>query len=559
MKKLLCIVLSVLLISVTVIPCFAAEITYEADYSVPIVRIRGNGGALYNEDGTQIWPLNLDATTEEIAEIVAGVLFPHFFNGILFGQWDEYYDAFYEAVLPIYDEMAFDCDGNPKNGSGIGPEAESRNYSSCRRDAKNDRGDGRYYASSYTYSYDWRCTPYDIVDDLHEYILNVMYSTGSSQVSIDGLCLGSAYVWAYLEKYGELGHIKNVLFDVGISEYTAVADILCGRVELDADALERYLNEKVDPDATEISDLLETGPFINEIILSSVNLLNETGAINSGIDLFDKLYEEIYEGLVPKLGLASVALTPSYWACMSAEDYVTAKAFVFGNEGSEKYNEYALYIDKIDEYYKKVLLHKEDILQKCESKGVHFGAIAKYGFQYYPLVPQQDELADYKSITKYATFGATCAKIGETLGDEYIAKKTAEGLGKYISPDKQIDTSTARFKDSTWVIKNATHDNWDISDDLAHQFLWGTGVTVESLEANPDNSYSRYMIYDPDNTIDPYVYIPGLLVEMTEENCNTSQWGQAEQEAEGSLWSRLASLFRWLTSIFKLLASKLAA
>ncbi len=555
MKKLISLLLVLVLTFSLSVPAFAAD-AYEADYSVPIIKIRGNGGSLYNADGTQIWPLQLDATTEEIAEMVAGVIFPHFFNGILFDEWDAYYDAFYEAVLPIFDDMALDGNGNPQNGSGISEADRQTNEARRYQDTKNWYGDGKYHAESYTYWYDWRLTPYDVIDDLHDYITCIMETTGSDQVSIDGLCLGTAYVWAYLEKYGDLGHIKNVLFDVGISEYTAAADVFCGRVELDADALQRFANEYVDPDATEISDLMETGLFVNEVILTSIDLLNQTGVIDSGIDLFDKLYQKIYEGLVPKLAIASVGTTASYWACMTAEDYVTARAFVFGDENSEMYQNYEGFIQKIDNYYEKVLCHKDDIVEKCQAAGVHFGALAKYGYQYYPFVESQDELADFKSLTKYATLGATCAKVGETLSDEYIAAQEAAGLGKYISNDKQIDTSTALFKDSTWVIKNATHDNWTISQDFAHQFLWGTNVTVESLESKTDGvKYTRFMVFDEENVCPEdasEAVLLSYLKPMTDENCGVTQWENMTTE-EKSLKTILLSLFKWLSAVFKFL------
>lgn len=554
MKKLISVILvAVLMLSFTV-PAFATD-AYEADYSVPIIRIRGNGGSLYNEDGTKIWPLQLDATTEEIVEMVSGVIFPHFFNGILFDRWDAYYDAFYEAVLPIFDEMALDGNGNPQNGSGISAEDKLENETRRYQDTKDWYGDGRYHAENYTYWYDWRLTPYDIIDDLHDYITCVMKTTGSDQVSIDGLCLGSAYVWAYLEKYGDQGHIKNVLFDVGISEYTAATDAFCGRVKLDADALQRFANEYIDPDPTEISDPLETSLLLNDVILSSIDLLNKTGVIDIGISLFDELYQKIYEGLVPKLAIATVGTTASYWACMSAEDYVTAKAFVFGDENSEMYQNYKGFIEKIDNYYNKVICHKDDIVEKCQAAGVHFGALAKYGYQYYPFVESQNELADFKSLTKFATFGATCAKVGETLSDEYIATQEAAGLGKYISNDKQIDTSTALFKDSTWVIKNATHDNWTISQDFSQQFLWGTNVTVESLANKTDGiKYTRYMVFDENNVCPedaPESVLLSYLKPMTDENCGVTQWDDMT-EGEGKL-SMLTSLFKWVRAIIDLI------
>ena len=136
---------------------------------------------------------------------------------------------------------------------------------------------------------------------------------------------------------------------------------------------------------------------------------------------------------------------------------------------------------------------------------------------------------------------------------------TKAGLSKYISPDNQVDTSTARFKDSTWVIKNATHDNRDVAEDLTHQFLWGTNVTVESLESKLDGKhYTRFMLYDSEKTRESNDgFDANLLVPMTEENCTVTQWEDVHHGKESTLFTKLASLFRWLTSILRFFTSKL--
>ena len=44
---------------------------------------------------------------------------------------------------------------------------------------------------------------------------------------------------------------------------------------------------------------------------------------------------------------------------------------------------------------------------------------------------------------------------------------------------------------------------------------------------------------------------------MTQENCNTSQWENLEDRNESTIFTKLIALFKWLSSIFRLLASKL--
>ncbi len=71
------------------------------------------------------------------------------------------------------------------------------------------------------------------------------------------------------------------------------------------------------------------------------------------------------------------------------------------------------------------------------------------------------------------SFGATTAKVPETLSDSYIAKQTEKGLAGYISPDRQIDASTCMFPDQTWFVKNLRHatqtaDVMTLIDAIAH-------------------------------------------------------------------------------------------
>ena len=125
------------------------------------------------------------------------------------------------------------------------------------------------------------------------------------------------------------------------------------------------------------------------------------------------------------------------------------------------------------------------------------------------------------------------------LTDEYIAEREALGYGKYISKDKLIDLSTARFKDTTWVTKNIHHDNWEVDTDVVNNFLWSTNCTPDN-----DDSFARFTVYN-DTT--------KLKETMTEENCNTSQWENLESVPKSTLFTKLKALFNWLITMFKLL------
>ena len=99
--------------------------------------------------------------------------------------------------------------------------------------------------------------------------------------------------------------------------------------------------------------------------------------------------------------------------------------------------------------------------------------------------------------------------------------------------------------DTTWVVKNLHHDAWLPDAEIINNFVWSTNCTTKN-----DDTFARFMVYNEET---------GKKEAMTEDNCNTSQWENLEDRNESTLITKLMALFKWLASIFKLLASKLSA
>ena len=68
----------------------------------------------------------------------------------------------------------------------------------------------------------------------------------------------------------------------------------------------------------------------------------------------------------------------------------------------------------------------------------------------------RNDLSDGLVSLKDASFGTTTAKAGSVLSDEYIARRIDEGKGKYISFDKEVDTSTVRFQSDKFQYKKVS-------------------------------------------------------------------------------------------------------
>ncbi len=547
MKKIVSLFLAVCMAFLLIAPVSAIA---GDDYNVPTILIRGDGASLADSEGNIIWPIQIGSEEEKqaIIDAIVNVVLPHWPIGLIKNDWSGFCDALYEAVFLIFKDTLLDSNGEPViKGSGISPEYQQKNDTMRFTDVKAHRGQQRYYYDDYTFSYDFRLSPFEVMDELHAYITDVMKTTGATKVNIVGRCLGGGFVMAYLDYYldkvnneGMTPYIKNVMFDCVVSnDCDPLTDAFRGKIDIDSDALARFLNEFVDDDDSAISGFLDMTPFLNEVILTSYNLFNELGVLDDVlITPFEEVYAAIYGNLVPRLITAVMGTWPGYWTAVSPEHYEEARDFVFGKADSEKRQEYAVLVSKLDKYHNEVASQRDSIMAECEALGVHFGAVAKYGYQLFPFVESQNQLADQYVTLESASFGATTALIGETLSDDYIANRVSLGFGDYISLDRQVDLSTSILKDTTWVIKNAVHGAWGAEQDIVNNFCWGTEISTLN-----DTRVSRFSVYDDKTkTTSP----------MTAENCGVSQWEDVNQNKnDATLWTKLAALFRWLTAMLR--------
>ncbi len=554
MKKTLALLLAVIMAFSCAVPAFAAS----AVENIPTIMLRGDGNNIYKHDENGETPVWGDAVMDNIAggnigETVANILLPFLVEGLLQDEWDNYYQVFYDEISPIFDGLRLDGDGNPMYNTGISNADAAEN--AYKMNSNQVRSDGSFSIHSYTYWYDWRLDPLDFVDDFHTYITSVMRATKKDRVNLVANCLGGSFLLAYLEKYGDNGHIKNVFFNATVGNGTKLlTDAFTGNIKIDSDAIQRFGYQNVTIDSNSFAGFFASSPIINDLIFTSYDLLDELGVVDQmGLD-FDLIYQKIYEGLVPRLAIAMFATMPGYWSTMEPGKYNEAIKFVFGQPGDELYEEYkGLIENRLNAYYNTVSSKKIDIIEKCKAKGVHFGAVAKYGVQMYPFVESGDQLSDELVDLENASFGATVAdNIFAVLPDSHI-KNAVEG-GKYISPDKQVDASTSIFKDSLWIQKNVNHDTYLMDYQIIEQFCNHTGFTVYD-----DARYPQYMIYIPGTMyVDPETgekdTYTGDIVPMTADNCNLTLWDEipdGPEPEEPTVASRLMAFFRWIAAMIK--------
>ena len=118
MKKIISVLLAILMIFTCAMPAFAST----GVEHLPIILLVGDGTQIYMPDENaengerNVWDDLFDSVSGEgkIVESVANILLPFLTEGLLFDKWDNYYDAFYEEIAPLFDPLRMDENGNPR-------------------------------------------------------------------------------------------------------------------------------------------------------------------------------------------------------------------------------------------------------------------------------------------------------------------------------------------------------------------------------------------------------------------------------------------------------------
>ncbi len=532
MKKLISLVLATVMLFAVTVPMASA-----VNERTPVVYIRGNGDGIYYPDGTlcvaQLEDLDLSDDNgfdkETIVETVVNILKPFVLQGMLFDKWDNYGRTIYDEISPLFPDSGLDENGNPKKGVGV--------LASTMADSVAAAKSAWYYNvnSAYCFAYDWRLSPYDHVDRLHAYVLQVLETTGQEQVSMYARCMGGSLLSAYLERYGHLGKVKNVMFcDVLSNEATVISKAFSGQIEFDARMVERYAGQLDFCGQTGDGVGFAFGDALYEIVFKTMDFFNQINVTDKALDGVEELYEKLYKALIPALLHATgMATQVNYWTEIAEEDMDAALNLAYGEEGSELRTKYAGLIEKIQYYREHISSDLEGFYESLDEMGIHYGFIGKYGFMNAPFTADAELLSDSLASLTHAAVGATTAPIGETLSENYIADRVAEGKSKYISPDKQVDLSTCIALDRTWILKNAHHDIIDCLHPIIYAFLNGTDVTVET------SGYSAFQVYD---------YATETMTEMTEENCADYDFITRPVE-KPTTETRIAAFMRFFTML----------
>ncbi len=525
MKRLLALLLSLLLVFCLAAPAFAVDLGTKGS-QVPLVLLGGDGDTLYDKDGNYLFQIDdlghlLDGSDrQELLRSVANVLQPFLLQGLLFNRWEPYYEALESEIGELTDGIRLDENGNALNGSDISKEHRDEVRNNMSVDKKGTKG---YYGyQDYRFWYDWRLDPMEVAEELHDYIEAICSVTGAEKIALVGRCVGCNIMLAYLARYG-----CNRIYGFGLDGTSSnggefISEAISGKFRLDGPAIERFL---IDYD--------ELGMFqVSDFVLATVDLLVKSGAVER-LDAATRatIYDKVVKGVTSAIATSTFFTMPCYWGFVRAEDYDDAIEYVFGAPGSEKRIRYAGLIEKLNRYHTEVVEKIPELMQGLADHGSNISIISKYGFQIVPTCASSDAVSDQYASVKNSSFGATTSTIYGTLPDDYIVAREAEGKGRYISPDRQVDASTCLFPDYTWFTKGARHGNWTRTENE----LMYTVTTADRQLTIDDFDLTQFMVYDTENKV---------MVPMTAENCHTEYWTADETvDHPQSFLQRLKNFF----------------
>lgn len=532
MKKVLSLLLAAVMVFSLAVPSFAS-FSKRSEY--PIIFLQGNGEDIVDEDGNVVYDFSYD--TSNLANDIVEICMPNLLIGLSTGDYSAYYDSLYNKLSEVYGNAKLDVDGEVLAGTNVAPYRLQQNENVAKRGWASTYGMYEYH-----FWYDWRIDPLELADRLDDFINKILANSGKAKVSIYGRCIGGTPIIAYLAKYGS-EKIDTVCLDAVVTNgCEMIGDTFTGNINLDTDAILRfsdgYFNEN-------IRDVLGGDALIYDVLFSTVKMLNSLGVSNEILQLFmDTIFAQVGEGFISSFTRAGYATWPSYWTMVKADEFEKAKTVIFGDEDSELRVTYAGLIAKLDRYHDEVTSRMPEILKAAKESGTKFCIISKYGSQLFPYVNSYNEISDQWTTIGNASFGATACLIGETLSEEYIEQRTQEGLGRYISVDKQIDASTCALPDNTWIIKGMNHDEWEYcTENLAYAVC---SNEIADIYSDPD--YPQYLCYDKETS---------TLSPLTEENMNCEDYygvdtGTTEDlSRKDSLLKKLKSLFEFLSNFLK--------
>ena len=468
MKKLLCIIMSaVMLLSLSCTAFAAGEVKGDiSEYPVVIVPGYSSSNLYYGdslETGETVWGLNFDYVLERvlarIAELGIGL------GTFAFDDAEYITDVVASELNPLLEKLRCNPDGTSvyelhqdytdalhKNNAYL---IENRTDTMYRQEVEISEEIAQYigHENIYNFSSDFRMGAESCAGELDAFIQSVKEHSGKDKVNIFSLSHGGQVTATYLALYGYKGDVDNAVMTVPAIGGAGIAyDALMACVEFDEECLLRFV---------------ENGTMTEE----NYNWFVKAQPLGFVDTLLNTLFPKIF----PTIG---------YWG--SLWDFITVDKYEHAKETLLDSEESAGLIEISDRYHYEILPSIPEKLAECIDNGMNISIIAGTGNV---VVTGMQENSD-GIITTAAATGATCAPFGQRFADGYEQINPCNGKDK-VSPAMDVDASTAYLPDNTWFVDGLFH-GMTYKDNYTRTLMFNLLLTDNITDVYSDPAYPQF-------------------------------------------------------------------
>lgn len=479
MKKFLSVLLCcILLLSIVPFATFAQN-----EEIVPFILLQGYSGPRLDdaETGEQVWGLDFEKVKARIVAAlpdIAGTVGETFT-----GNTTQLVDILGGILTETLEPIACNPDGTSKYN--LVPHlqtAEQSRVSTIRANSEENliaekeliaMMEGKIGSENiFIFNYDWRKGQVAYAAAIDAFVQDVKALTGAKQVDIFGLSHGGQCGASYLYYYGWKGDVRKIILDVpATGGTTMVGDPLLG----------------------------------NPLNLNYATIMEFVELANGSEDEFEWLIKYIgfqnlnavLSDLCERYIVDFIKYIPSIWDFCPLDVYEQAK------EKRLDPVENAALIAQSDAFHYGAMAHMHEGLVRAQKAGTNVAIITNYGHE---NVTGSKINSDY-IIDTVTSSGAYCAPFGEHFPSDYVTKNAncANPKHMHISPERNVDASTAYLPDNTWFVNGQFHGMY-VFDPYTVRFVQNFYFTntITDVFSNPnfpqfelaqnpaDNLYMRF-------------------------------------------------------------------
>jgi len=469
-KKLTCLILSVMLILALTLPALAEAPPPPPSHDVsmyPIIQIQGSTSALFFNENTPEQKIAFENSTEKFEESASPVL-DDIFGGFVRLDWNRVADGFIGFIRNWVGNLEMNLDGTPVH-PGITRTGGHLAYWHNGQFKSPPLRNGELVDNHAGFWFDWRKDPYDLADELNDYIKLIKKTTNQPKVNLIAVSGSGAMTLAYINRYG-CGDLASVMLAQSLHAGSdMMGQLATKKFKLNSAALE----------GTRVLSLFGLNDF-QEQIDPYISLAYKTGLARvleaflsfASKRIVDRLYDEAITPLMFQL--------PEFWGFVPDKYYEEAKELL-GDDTPE----WKAFFDKMDLYHYEVKVRADEIIQQA-AKEIKVLIACGYNLPAFPLGESDDVLnTDAFVEISLASFGAIAAPYGKTLSDEEIVNDCGHEGHNHLSPDRQIDASTCALPEQTWFFRDLMHQMETSFNGLYEWFLTAENPTVFSNQMYP--------------------------------------------------------------------------